>query len=298
MFLLGRFAVVAVHETAHGLAMASFGRRVREGRAEAGRDLPVRVRGHERGVVRAAPAADRDQRGRAGRRTSRSARSSRSAASRCPAGTVRDIFFQLAFAGYVGAFFNLNPFIERDGYHMLVDWLREPGLRRRAREQFARRLSGQGALERLAGARALLASGASSGRCWRAGSRSRCRCATRRILTRSRRTGSSTSVLGTLWVAFFVPGASWWSASRCVERAPRPCGSMSRGRRLSPRSPRKLIERLLADPAFRDALPARPGDAPAARPGCDEPRRGDAARRRARRCTRSTSASRARAWPA
>jgi len=27
---------------------------------------------------------------------------------------------------------------------MLVDWLREPGLRRRAREQFARRLSGRG----------------------------------------------------------------------------------------------------------------------------------------------------------
>ena len=53
---------------------------------------------------------------------------------------MRDIFFQLAFAGYVGAFFNLNPFIERDGYHMLVDWLREPGLRQRAREQFARRL--------------------------------------------------------------------------------------------------------------------------------------------------------------
>ena len=58
---------------------------------------------------------------------------------------MRDIFFQLAFAAYVGAFFNLNPFIERDGYHMLVDWLREPGLRRRAREQFARRLSGEGA---------------------------------------------------------------------------------------------------------------------------------------------------------
>ena len=37
-----------------------------------------------------------------------------------------------------------NPFIERDGYHMLVDHLREPGLRRRAREQFARRLSGRG----------------------------------------------------------------------------------------------------------------------------------------------------------
>ena len=43
----------------------------------------------------------------------------------------------------MGAFFNLNPFIDRDGYQMLVDVLREPGLRRRARAQFARRLSGQ-----------------------------------------------------------------------------------------------------------------------------------------------------------
>ena len=34
---------------------------------------------------------------------------------------MRDIFFNLAFAAYVGGFFNLNPFIERDGYHMLVD---------------------------------------------------------------------------------------------------------------------------------------------------------------------------------
>ena len=61
-----------------------------------------------------------------------------------PDGTVRDIFFNLAFAAYVGAFFNLNPFIDRDGYHILVDVLREPGLRRRAKEQFQRRLSGKG----------------------------------------------------------------------------------------------------------------------------------------------------------
>jgi putative peptide zinc metalloprotease protein len=55
---------------------------------------------------------------------------------------VRDIFFNLAFAAYVGAFFNLNPFIDRDGYQILVDVLREPGLRRRAKAQFSRRLSG------------------------------------------------------------------------------------------------------------------------------------------------------------
>ena len=62
-----------------------------------------------------------------------------------PEGTVRDIFFNLAFAAYVGGFFNLNPFIERDGYHMLVDWLDEPGLRRRAKVQLERRLGGKGA---------------------------------------------------------------------------------------------------------------------------------------------------------
>ena len=60
-----------------------------------------------------------------------------------PAGTVRDIFFNLAFAAYVGAFFNLNPFIDRDGYQILVDVLKEPGLRRRAKEQFSRKLRGQ-----------------------------------------------------------------------------------------------------------------------------------------------------------
>jgi hypothetical protein len=61
-----------------------------------------------------------------------------------PAGTVRDIFFQLAFAAYLGAFFNLNPFSNRDGYQILVDLLRERGLRRRAREQLFLRLSGHG----------------------------------------------------------------------------------------------------------------------------------------------------------
>ena len=34
--------------------------------------------------------------------------------------------------------------VERDGYHMLVDLLREPGLRLRAREQLRRRLAGRG----------------------------------------------------------------------------------------------------------------------------------------------------------
>ena len=65
-----------------------------------------------------------------------------------PDGTVRDISFNLAFAAYVGVFFNLNPFIDRDGSHILVDVLGEPGLRRRAKEQFQRRLSGKGVAEK------------------------------------------------------------------------------------------------------------------------------------------------------
>jgi putative peptide zinc metalloprotease protein len=57
-------------------------------------------------------------------------------------GTVRAVFFQLAFGAYLGALFNLNPFLDRDRYHMMVDALREPGLRRRSRAQFQRLLTG------------------------------------------------------------------------------------------------------------------------------------------------------------
>ena len=159
VFLLGRFAVVAVHELAHGLTMASFGRRIERAGLKAIFDLPVRVRGHlaRRGSSRGGGGSRSRPRGRS--RTSRSAPCSRCARCCCPRASVRDIFFNLAFAAYVGGFFNLNPFIERDGYHMLVDALNEPGLRRRAKEQLERRLRGEGAPTRLAGARALLAVG-------------------------------------------------------------------------------------------------------------------------------------------
>jgi putative peptide zinc metalloprotease protein len=142
VFVLGRFAIAALHETAHGLAMASFGRRV----ARAGFKLVlvfpyVYVETSEiwfeprrrRIVVSAAgPTSDFVLAG---------------VFSLCclalSAGTVRDVFFQLSFAAYLGGLFNLNPMLERDGYHILVDLLREPGLRRRAREQLGRTLSGR-----------------------------------------------------------------------------------------------------------------------------------------------------------
>jgi putative peptide zinc metalloprotease protein len=142
VFLLGRFAVVVVHELAHGLMMASYGRRI----DRAGLKLLVifpyafvdtseawfEPRRRRIAVSAAGPASD----------FTLGAIFSICCLVLDP-GTVRDIFFQLAFAAYVGACLNLNPFLDRDGYHILVDVLREPGLRRRAREQFSRRLAGR-----------------------------------------------------------------------------------------------------------------------------------------------------------
>jgi putative peptide zinc metalloprotease protein len=142
VFLLGRFAVVAVHELAHGLVMASYGRRIERAGVKLLVIFPYAFvdtseawfepRRRRIAVSAAGPASDF---------------ALGAIFSICclvlEAGTVRDIFFQLAFAAYVGAVFNLNPFLDRDGYHILVDVLREPGLRRRAREQFSRRLAGR-----------------------------------------------------------------------------------------------------------------------------------------------------------
>jgi putative peptide zinc metalloprotease protein len=141
IFLLGRFAVVAVHETAHGLAMASFGRKIQR----AGFKLVVvfpyafvdtseawfEPRKRRMAISAAGPISDFAVGGIF------------SILCVVVEGTTRDVFFQLAFAGYVGAFFNLNPFIDRDGYQILVDYLQEPGLRKRAKDQFNRRLTGK-----------------------------------------------------------------------------------------------------------------------------------------------------------
>jgi putative peptide zinc metalloprotease protein len=203
VFLLGRFAVVAVHETAHGLAMASFGRRVEKAGVKLVVVLPYAYvdtseawfepRRRRIAISGAGPIADL---------------ALGAVFSLCclalPDGTVRDIFFQLAFAGYVGAFFNLNPFIERDGYHMLVDWLREPGLRRRAREQFARRLSGRGR----SGDSPVLARYSLWGLAWTVLAGAFAVVLTLRyepIMTALAPDWIVHVVMGTLWVAFFVP---------------------------------------------------------------------------------------------
>jgi len=143
VFVLGRFAVAAVHETAHALTMAFFGRHVRRAGLKLVLIFPY-------AFVDTSEAWFEPRR----RRIAISAAGPTSDLSlgalfalcclALPGGTIRDVFFQLAFAAYLGAFFNLNPFSNRDGYQILVDLLREPGLRQRAREQLFRRLSGRG----------------------------------------------------------------------------------------------------------------------------------------------------------
>jgi putative peptide zinc metalloprotease protein len=142
VFLLGRIGVVAVHELAHGLVLVSYGRRVHAAGAKLLLVFPYAFVDTSEGwfeprrrriaISAAGPASDFTLAG---------------LFSICclvsAPGTARDIFFQLAFGAYVGGIMNLNPFLDRDGYQVLVDLLREPGLRKRAREQFARRLAGQ-----------------------------------------------------------------------------------------------------------------------------------------------------------
>jgi putative peptide zinc metalloprotease protein len=144
VFLLGRLAVAAVHETAHGLTMTSFGRKV----GQAGikfvlvfpyafvdtSDAWFEPRRRRIAVSAAGPVSD----------FSLGALFSLLALL-LPAGILRDVVFQLAFGAYVAGLFNLNPFLERDGYHVLVDLLNEPTLRRRAREDLRLRLSGRAA---------------------------------------------------------------------------------------------------------------------------------------------------------
>jgi putative peptide zinc metalloprotease protein len=132
VFLLGRFGVVAVHELAHGLAMASFGRPVERAGVKLLLIFPY-------AFVDTSQAWFEPRR----RRIAISAAGPGSdlvlgalfslACLLQPAGAVRDVCFQLAFAAYIGALFNLNPFLDRDGHHILADVLREPKLRRQPR---------------------------------------------------------------------------------------------------------------------------------------------------------------------
>jgi putative peptide zinc metalloprotease protein len=143
VFVVGRFALVVCHELAHGLLAESYGRPISRAGIKVALVFPYvfvdttdawfESRHRRMMISLAGPASDVVLGG--------------AFALAClvaAPGSVRDILFQVAFGGYVGALFNLNPLMERDGYHVLVDLLREPGLRRRATRHLHDVLAGRG----------------------------------------------------------------------------------------------------------------------------------------------------------
>lgn len=165
VFVAGRLALAFCHELAHGLIAESFGRPVTRAGIKVALFFPYvfvdttdawfESRRRRIAVSLAGPASDIVLGG--------------TFAIGCllaPAGSLRDVLFQVAFGGYVVALFNLNPLLDRDGYHVLVDVLGTPGLRRRASRRLADALSGAPAREPDAG-RKLLRYGIAS-LCWSA----------------------------------------------------------------------------------------------------------------------------------
>ena len=120
---------LACHELGHALATKHAGRR------GAGRRLPgllrhpVGLRGHHRRVDGRPPGPDADHRRRAGHRAGAGRHRRSSSGWPCPAAA--PWAFKLAFAWYLNALFNLNPFLALDGYYLLMDWLEIPNLRAR-----------------------------------------------------------------------------------------------------------------------------------------------------------------------
>jgi putative peptide zinc metalloprotease protein len=142
VFIVGRFMIVAVHEIAHGLALTHYGRRTNRAGLRLLFIFPYAFvdtseayfepRMHRIVISAAGPVSDFSL-----------AAAFSIACAVSPPGHVREVLFQLAFAGYVVAFFNVNPFLDRDGYQILSEWLREPDLKQRARQQLKQRLSGR-----------------------------------------------------------------------------------------------------------------------------------------------------------
>lgn len=147
VFVLGRFALVVCHELAHGLIAESYGRPVARAGIKVALVFPYvfvdttdawfESRRRRMAISLAGPASDLVLGGACAL-----------VAWLAASGGVRDVLFQVALGGYVGALFNLNPLMDRDGYHVLVDLLHAPGLRRRAARRLHDVLSGRGTPER------------------------------------------------------------------------------------------------------------------------------------------------------
>lgn len=152
VFIAGRLLVVLLHEIAHGLTLEAFGRRVERSGVQF-------ILGFPYAFVDTSAALFEPRR----RRLAISGSGPLSdfvvgglfaiACIAAPSATAREVCLLVAVAAYTGALFNLNPLLDRDGYHMLVDWLGIPHLRRHARAWLAaggRREAGSQAVARFA----------------------------------------------------------------------------------------------------------------------------------------------------
>jgi putative peptide zinc metalloprotease protein len=142
VFIAGRFVLVMLHEGAHGMGLAHYGRRASRAGFRLVMIFPYAFVDTSEAYFE--PRPRRMVISAAGPLSDFACGAAFSiACALAPKGNVRDVLFQLAFAAYVGAFFNANPFLDRDGYQILSDWLGEPRLRERARAQLSARLSGR-----------------------------------------------------------------------------------------------------------------------------------------------------------
>ena len=138
-FVAGRLAVVALHELGHALTLVALGRRPRRIGIKFIAVFPYAFvdtsdawyepRRRRVAVSAAGPATDALLGG------------TFALVALAGAGVGRDIAFQLALGAYMGAVLNLNPLLERDGYHILADLVGEPNLRRRGLAHVSARIA-------------------------------------------------------------------------------------------------------------------------------------------------------------
>ena len=266
------------------------------GRREADPDLPVRVRRHVGRVVRAAPAPHRRQRGRAGHRpVVAGAAAIVATLASAPAPTSRS---RSRSAPTSAALFNLNPLLDRDGYHILVDLLRQPGLRARSRQRLQLRLAGRPVPPGLSrGRRPLRRCGAGMV----AGVRLLCHTCLDPLLQRPRPAGGQRAIVwalfGIFYAMLFLPIVI--SVGQAADDAPRQLvgAAVADAARQSQQRAERPRGRGAAAPADRSRLPPHLPPRPRRQPASRRARRGRrrVLGRRAPRPRRSRSASPSRA---
>ena len=132
-YWLAQLAVTLTHETAHALSCKSYGREVRDGGFLLYLGLPacyvdtsdiwLEPRAHRLRTSWAGPGSNLAMAGILAL-----------AVAATPWRPLAAFLFQVALLAALAGLVNLIPFLELDGYYLLVDWLDLPNLRRRALE--------------------------------------------------------------------------------------------------------------------------------------------------------------------